>query len=652
MSIWGANFTENDDAADWLVDYLEHPSLGLLKDAFNAVLDLDDETYIEITDGANALIAAQIFSEILSDTDSKILTDNLEDFKKLKIALHKKSEKALNELIMKAILCTEAVASEHQHSELYDLMREDPTMLDRWQINLYTLISSLAKKLNPSLSKMLENTLNEDKLTVQNDYDFTVINLKKITCSEVLPRYDSGFKWMDFSGFDIQANVHLSGDEDRQHDIWVSVKDEFKFIFTNQDGIVIIEVPKKSEDGTYFRYDIDDQFKKDIEPLIQEVWHQMLSKHNKILLMEKTKHDFTVDNFLRITRSFVIPNGKESIIEKYWIKVDSETVYIMKKGSEEFYKNKNEAITIVGELFIRVTIDKNYQNLKIAFAKGFTVDDKHVNDHNGTLTELDLVNGPPQLVNKFKKIWKGIVDAVLAHERYYEPSSSQEVDSDQANNSLEGVSKDGIYKLKMDSAFELERSPVFESIDAQSVYKYSDSYAKFLKTQNGFNSHAAANGYTSKIQEYLTPSSDGTTLEDLNQDFMALYGYTTNEDYSLVEENKNFIFKNYLFNIGNDQAGNNFVEVLHGKYVGYIGSIDHDMYLGKYSLVDFVEEFDLEGFFEVDLATATEMLCDDFLMTFHAVNMDDFINKSMYYVDDRGIYFKYLDDKSTDANEE
>jgi hypothetical protein len=147
MSIWGANFSENDDAADWLIAYLESPNLLLLNEAFDVILNVDEEEYIDVTDGANCLIAASIFLEILIPSSEAIRIKNIVDLNNLKSTLIKMDKGALRNMLKRAIKSVNIVADLEDRSELRELMDEDHELLQPWLTNTASLINNLTKKL-------------------------------------------------------------------------------------------------------------------------------------------------------------------------------------------------------------------------------------------------------------------------------------------------------------------------------------------------------------------------------------------------------------------------------------------------------------------------------------------------------------------------
>jgi hypothetical protein len=72
---------------------------------------------------------------------------------------------------------------------------------------------------------------------------------------------------------------------------------------------------------------------------------------------------------------------------------------------------------------------------------------------------------------------------------------------------------------------------------------------------------------------------------------------------------------------------------LAGKYKGYIGSLDHDLYAGSEDLGEFIENRELEGYKTAPLDEQANMLADPDLglMWFHATSMKEFTAKCVHY---------------------
>lgn len=60
MGAWGVGIFENDDAMDWAVDFERAPSQQTLREAFEAVVGVED--YLERDPGSYALAAAEVLA--------------------------------------------------------------------------------------------------------------------------------------------------------------------------------------------------------------------------------------------------------------------------------------------------------------------------------------------------------------------------------------------------------------------------------------------------------------------------------------------------------------------------------------------------------------------------------------------------------------
>ena len=160
----------------------------------------------------------------------------------------------------------------------------------------------------------------------------------------------------------------------------------------------------------------------------------------------------------------------------------------------------------------------------------------------------------------------------------------------------------------------------------QKEFGFSADYALFLESFNGF--YADDFSELKAYEDYLDANT--STSEGVHQELKVLYNFANDDaHYDVAKSQKDNIFKDIFFIIGEDPAGNEFVEVLAGNSKGYIGSIDHEMYLGSSSLQEFLEEFEIEGETNEALANA---LCDgDFLIYKHAKSMKDFIENGIYF---------------------
>jgi hypothetical protein len=201
-----------------------------------------------------------------------------------------------------------------------------------------------------------------------------------------------------------------------------------------------------------------------------------------------------------------------------------------------------------------------------------------------------------------------------------------------------------MFRLKLTPQLGFGEADASKVKELQNKYGFSEEYATFLETQNGFNSVIVDNESNVENTDYVTKTNE--SVEDFYQDVAFLYGIGDNLEhyYDLEHEIEVNIFSKHFFIIGRDAGGNEFVEILHGKYKGYIGCIDHDMYAGNETLDEFIEDMDLEGFEEGSLKKQCNMLVDEDLglMVLHAKNMNDFILNKLFVNSNGNTYAKEM----------
>lgn len=66
MGAWGTGPFENDDAVDWLVDFMDQPSKDLLVETLSVVAQVDPADYLEVTEAGSAIAAAEVVSALHS----------------------------------------------------------------------------------------------------------------------------------------------------------------------------------------------------------------------------------------------------------------------------------------------------------------------------------------------------------------------------------------------------------------------------------------------------------------------------------------------------------------------------------------------------------------------------------------------------------
>lgn len=144
MSIWGIHPVENDDAADWIGEFLEEPSILTLNDAFDDVLGADEEDYLEITECANAVAASAIVAELFGQGAGTRILDE-DELATLSLMAQKLTRGARISLVAQAIQSTERVAQDLDQSELLQLMNESASMRLPWFKQMNGLLKRLQR---------------------------------------------------------------------------------------------------------------------------------------------------------------------------------------------------------------------------------------------------------------------------------------------------------------------------------------------------------------------------------------------------------------------------------------------------------------------------------------------------------------------------
>lgn len=134
MSIWGSGPFENDDGADWFADLRDEPSLESIREAFEEIADPAHVGYVEVTDGAEAVAAAEVLAELLGSLGENPVIDNeLEDLTNaLKKELESESKRDIKKLVKQAIDALDVVLNDAENSELRQMWEEQPEEMPAW----------------------------------------------------------------------------------------------------------------------------------------------------------------------------------------------------------------------------------------------------------------------------------------------------------------------------------------------------------------------------------------------------------------------------------------------------------------------------------------------------------------------------------------
>jgi hypothetical protein len=166
-----------------------------------------------------------------------------------------------------------------------------------------------------------------------------------------------------------------------------------------------------------------------------------------------------------------------------------------------------------------------------------------------------------------------------------------------------------------------------EVLDLQDQYGFSQDCAEFLFRQNGFSFDRLAD--SSDADECLAAGEDDA---DGHSDLRHLFGLGAEAPFDdLQAQLEEFMFRELLFPIGAGYNGNVYVEVLAGKYQGFIASLDHEMFAGSASLEEFLDEFELDAQ-AMDRDELADALCDPKLglAWFHARSLRQFLSECVF----------------------
>ena len=170
--------------------------------------------------------------------------------------------------------------------------------------------------------------------------------------------------------------------------------------------------------------------------------------------------------------------------------------------------------------------------------------------------------------------------------------------------------------------------------EVQKRYNFSDSYASFLLTQNGFFESL-----------FLEDAGNEKYLEVSEIDGYAESGYFysldhDDKEYDLIKNNQSHPLSDYFFIIGTDYVGDEHVEILKGKHRGWIGRINHESYLGASLSLNTKEILEQMGLKTIGMSD--DEICDelsndryDFLLLY-ARSMKDFTDDCFALCPDAG----------------
>ena len=127
-------------------------------------------------------------------------------------------------------------------------------------------------------------------------------------------------------------------------------------------------------------------------------------------------------------------------------------------------------------------------------------------------------------------------------------------------------------KLVFPNQFGSDLPSVTEVQELQARYSFSNQYADFLIKQNGFEYWAF---YEHPNQQNFISTELVESSVQTHEELRVLFSFSNN---SLINHFVRDEYIDYFFPMGTDPAGNIFVEVLQGRYKGYIACINHEAF--------------------------------------------------------------------------
>ena len=173
-------------------------------------------------------------------------------------------------------------------------------------------------------------------------------------------------------------------------------------------------------------------------------------------------------------------------------------------------------------------------------------------------------------------------------------------------------------------------------------HHFSDGYTEFLLSQNGF-CFASLAGSENPRQFMGAIDADLGNESELK----VLYGLVDREDAGLEQKTEALSMFGWSFiPIGEGYSGNDYVEVLRGKFAGYVASLDHKMYGACSDLDEFLDAVGRQDLSAASPEALTDALTDPGLglVSMHATSMREFIANCVHCDDQFKGYV--LDSKS------
>ena len=150
MSVWGPGPFDNDDAADWFADFRDESHLRTIKEALQEISAPEHIGYLDVTDCAEAIAAAEVLAELLgSRGDAPVFNEEDEEHEEvlevLADEIKHEDQRDLRKLVEQATDALGIILNDEENSELRQLWEEDPEGLKAWTAAMTALQQRLRK---------------------------------------------------------------------------------------------------------------------------------------------------------------------------------------------------------------------------------------------------------------------------------------------------------------------------------------------------------------------------------------------------------------------------------------------------------------------------------------------------------------------------
>lgn len=147
MSIWGPGPFDNDDGADWFADLRDEPRFQSIKEALDDISNPAHIGYIDVTDGAEAVAAAEVLAELLGSPGDEPVLDG--EHKEVTEALREEIEledrRNINGLVRQAIAAIEIILNDVENSEMRQMWAQLADEMPEWAAAMTALQDRLRK---------------------------------------------------------------------------------------------------------------------------------------------------------------------------------------------------------------------------------------------------------------------------------------------------------------------------------------------------------------------------------------------------------------------------------------------------------------------------------------------------------------------------